>query len=296
MCECLALQQRCRQACVWKHQCLARICLHWVGLRWGRQECAKPVIALACSNIGAELLKARAAGLLAMALHREGLRSGREMGLIRLELLRSSGDQAEIAVALYFLGALYQYWGKHERARSYLQQCIAVAQAAGMYQDMVLGLIGLGNVALDIGDLAQARQLYDEALTQCRQSEATGVARLANSLIGLGSETVRAVGDLVSARRYLWEVLREIRPTRAVTAKALAGAACVLWGEGRLSQAAEVCAFLMEWQATEYATRQKVGQALAELEADSHQNSSWPRLPAVGTGKLDEVVAELVGE
>jgi predicted ATPase len=259
------------------------------------QVCAQPVIALA-EQIGAELLKARAAGLLALALHREGdYVQAEKWGLIHLELLRAGGDHAEIAFALYFLGALYQYWGKYERARSYLQQCLAVAQATGMYHDIVLGLIGLGNVALDMGDLAQARQQYKQALERCRQSETTGASALANSLIGLGSVAL-AEGDLASARRYFWEVLREIRPSLAVTARALAGAARVLLGEGRLLQAVEVCAFLLEWPATEYATKQKVEQVLRDLETRLPPEVCAAAITRGQSRQIDDVVTELVAK
>jgi predicted ATPase/DNA-binding SARP family transcriptional activator len=245
---------------------------------------------------GSQSLRARAAWLLALVLHHDGdYPQAEKWGLTHIELLRADGDQIDILLGLYFMGALYQYWGKYESARSYLQQCIASAQAAGMYGDVTNSLTSLGHVALNVGDLAEARHLYEEALARCWQPEAASGPQFApNALVGMGRLAL-AEGDFATARRYFWQVLRETKPSLRVIAKAMAGAARVLQGEGQLEYAAELCAFLSGCSAAEYATRQEMEQVLHGLEP-----TSVPDLfaAAVARGRVrdfDEVLAELVG-
>jgi predicted ATPase/DNA-binding CsgD family transcriptional regulator/Tfp pilus assembly protein PilF len=79
-------------------------------------------------------------------------------------LAREAGDHWCQAHALGLAGMEY---GRHDdlpRARPKFEECLAVARGAGDMQGLRFGLIGLGELAMNQGDYAEAQLLLDEAV------------------------------------------------------------------------------------------------------------------------------------
>jgi tetratricopeptide (TPR) repeat protein len=160
----------------------------------------------------------------------------------------------------------------------------------------------MGAAELALGNLAQARRFYREAL---ESSEAQGATSdLALSLIGL-ARVALAHGKVAEAREHLRRALQTPSPTRPLrrTIDALATWSELLVAEGQLEAAAELCAALLSWPATPIFSSLLLRPLRADLEVRLRELEA--RLPsdvfaaAIARGQsrqMEEVAAEIVGQ
>ena len=112
------------------------------------------------------------------------------------------------AIGLLHLGQISLHRGDDAMARSYLEQCLAVAREIRHQELEGECELVLGEVALETGDAAQACLRFKRSLTVCR--EAGDKRGDANALRWLARVDLQS-GDLESARARLSDALRAFR-------------------------------------------------------------------------------------
>ena len=112
------------------------------------------------------------------------------------------------AIGLLHLGQIWLHRGDDAMARSYLEQCLAVAREIRHQELEGECELVLGEVALETGDAAQACLRFKRSLTVCR--EAGDKRGDANALRWLARVDLQS-GDLESARARLSDALRAFR-------------------------------------------------------------------------------------
>ena len=146
--------------------------------------------------------------------------------------------------------------GDYLRARACLRRSLTAQRELGQF--LVSALQNIGAVELSLGNLAQARRFYREAL---ELSEAQGsTPNLTLSLTGL-ARIALARSDLGEARKHLLSALRTPAQTRQLrpTIAAIATWAELLQAEGQLEVATVLCSALVSWPATPISRRRYCG-------------------------------------
>ena len=126
-----------------------------------------------------------------------------------LALSQEVGDKESMAECLSFLGRLALSQGDTTAGRSLLQECMRLFREIGGQWGIAESLTVLAQLEASQGDLAAARTLYEESLTLARERNYKDL--LPSCLEGLAG-VVAAQGEPVWAVR-LWgamEILREI--------------------------------------------------------------------------------------
>jgi non-specific serine/threonine protein kinase len=167
------------------------------GLRLGKEINDQAGVALACYMMG------RIAALTPTSLRDAptGLRDAQRWYNEALEIARSIEDKPLMASALTALGdsMLVQ---DPAQARRYYEEGLQVARSAGLKSRMPWPLGGLGVLALNDGNLDQARNLLEASLAYLRQQDvkSTRIWALSNLV-----ETTLRQGDHRAALSYLNE-------------------------------------------------------------------------------------------
>jgi predicted ATPase/DNA-binding SARP family transcriptional activator len=227
--------------------------------------------------------------------HRQAAVYARE----NLRILRSQGIRAYHSLSLMLMGTAAAGQGNTLQARACFRKALAAERAIG--QLLMSALQNMGAVELALGNLAQARRFYQEALELCAAQGST--PDLALSLTGLARITL-ARGDRAAARKYLRNALSASQPTRQFrpTIAAIATWAELLQVEGQLEIAIELCAALLSWPATPVFSSHLLRPLRADLEARLRRLETLlpPEIFAAATARgrsrqVDEVVAEIMG-
>ena len=122
-----------------------------------------------------------------------------EKAVVSFKILGHSGG---IAHALVVLSEIAFMQGDCKNARELAEECVNVAQQAGLSSSWPLGI--LGSIAWAEGDLNKARSIYEQQLTIERPRGSK--ANLAYALTMLGNIATRQ-GDYTTAHAYLGEAL-----------------------------------------------------------------------------------------
>jgi non-specific serine/threonine protein kinase len=144
-------------------------------------------------------------------------------GTESLALYQAVGDPMHIATVQLSLGQLAQYEGAYKRARALFAACLPVLRMQGWRSSVAEALTGLGDVARECGDHAQAFALYTEGLALYRQlggQFVLAIALVRSRLAGLALEQ----GDQAMAQSHVSEVLILARDTDPVRAPEVASA------------------------------------------------------------------------
>jgi non-specific serine/threonine protein kinase len=136
------------------------------------------------------------------------------LGIARLDriIAASAGAPPSSALAAVLNGAakLATHHGEPDKARSYLQRALAMAQALGDRDVEASALNNLGTLAKETGDFARARELLERVLP-LRRAGSDRVA-LAGALNNVGI-VLKVQGEAESARGFLEESLAIRRQT-----------------------------------------------------------------------------------
>jgi DNA-binding SARP family transcriptional activator/predicted ATPase len=263
------------------------------------QRLAEQSIARA-EHINAPFFKLTGLMVLSSALnslgeHRQAAVYARE----NLRILRSQGIRAYHSLSLMLMGTAAAGQGNTLQARACFRKALAAERAIG--QLLMGALQNMGAVELTLGNLAQARRFYREALELCAAQGST--PNLTLSLTGL-ARIALARGDWAQARKHLLDALRTPEPTRRLrpTIAAVATWAELLQAEGQLEAAAELCSALLNWPATPIFAPQIMRPLRADLKTRLQDLAALlpPDVFAAATARgrsrqVDDVVAEIVG-
>jgi predicted ATPase/DNA-binding SARP family transcriptional activator len=125
-----------------------------------------------------------------------------------LAICREVGDRGIIAGLLYNLGLVAWGQGDYAGARSLHEECLAIKRKLGDQGELAYPLRSLGRVAQAQGDYARARSLLEESLAICRELQDRG--GIAYSFNVLGSVAL-ARGDNGAAQALFEESLAIFR-------------------------------------------------------------------------------------
>ena len=209
---------------------------------------------------------AYAARVLVLALVYTGdFEHAQKWALASLKTAQAYEDTYAIPTWLVILGRLYIAWGKLDLARIYLRRNLAATREAGMNPLLATSLSLLGDIDLALGNASAARRLYEESLELYSTTDRTRSPAFASCAIGLGRVALGS-GNLTAAREHFRQALMARVRSPEETATAIAGMARVLSREGEVERAAELFAFVADWQPTPYETRSTVAKTLREME------------------------------
>jgi tetratricopeptide (TPR) repeat protein/tRNA A-37 threonylcarbamoyl transferase component Bud32 len=182
--------------------------------------------------------------VVARALHFQGLAL---RGLARLtearavaersnELFRGAGDLASSAAALITVGSVLVQQGDLAAARQTFDNVVAVGRAIGNEETRASGLANLGVTFSEGGDLAGAGQSYEEALAIFRR---TGSRRRAAQIAVNLARVDQRLGQRSQARALFEETLATLRDLgdRSSEAAVLINLAAFSLEEGKLQEA-----------------------------------------------------------
>ncbi|QKW37323.1 tetratricopeptide repeat protein [Actinomadura sp. NAK00032] len=146
-----------------------------------------------------------------------------------LDVLAPLGALEDTADLLYQRAYVLIRGGTPEAARADLERGIDLGRRAGAPDKVAAGHYGLGEIARLRGDLAEARRLYETALTGFASERFIAAATRGSALVGLGWLAV-AEGDTGRARALFREALdmsldHPVFVYRTAVATGLAGAA-----------------------------------------------------------------------
>jgi tetratricopeptide (TPR) repeat protein len=171
-----------------------------------------------------------------LAMHLGKMRRAHVLADEALTVAEQTGEQADISSVLALLGAIALATANDEQAaRSFTESYVAARRAADPLA-LGLALLNLGELARKRGDLAQATDLLEEALSHVRSIDLTW--GIVNILTLLG-HLARQQQDYERARAYYRESLAiyEQLGNATYTAWCLEGIAAMTCAEGRYQQA-----------------------------------------------------------
>lgn len=144
--------------------------------------------------------------LRAMRFYEGNFREARRLAEECLVLARSVGDRAGVAEALAAVGNLASRQGDVDHGRAYLEESLAAwteAGSGGVVKSLVDSLMLLGWLWLDQGDLATARPLLEQSLSQADSAD-RAMRVFVRCLL---ADLERSEGNLGRARTLLEESL-----------------------------------------------------------------------------------------
>jgi len=122
-----------------------------------------------------------------------------------LKIFRGIGQHLGEAIGLLHLGQIYQRSGKDEAARTFLQECLALARETRSQEIEGECQLVIGEIAYDNGDVTEAERRFALSLAVCR--EAADKRGEANATRWLGKCDLRRE-NYMTARERLSEALR----------------------------------------------------------------------------------------
>ena len=211
-----------------------------------------------------------------------------------LLIARALGDDREMVMALRSLGMTAQRANDLDRARRLLQEAVAIPLDDPLPTTLALG--HLGEVELDAGNIAQARALAEEALTNAQRIGHPKLVAFVGSDL---AEVDLEAGSLDSAELRFREALElgsSITHVRFIWA-CLAGLAAVAAERGRLERAGRLWAGLLRNLEEEGADVAAAIHPRYRRRLERRTDSEFRRgLIAGQTLNLDELVAYALGE
>jgi tetratricopeptide (TPR) repeat protein len=208
-------------------------------------------------------------------------------------LKRELGEMRGVAVALHNSN-LYRAQQQWAQAVPYLEEGLAICEAHGLSAVRPSMLANLGATRLQLGGVADATRLLDQALAAVRQSGERHMEAFTRlNLV----KAALARDDAQRARQELGEALR--------VAQAMASAPCLLEGlmafamvlqhEGERERAAAYCLFVAGHDAVNEADRVGTLEQLEALRLDPSQRQH-AAVAARAMPVLDQVVAAILRE
>ncbi|MWA01910.1 tetratricopeptide repeat protein [Actinomadura sp. LD22] len=158
-----------------------------------------------------------------------------------LELTGQLGALEDTADLLYRRAEVLVHAGEPDRAAAELERGIELARRAGAPDKVAGGHSGLAGIARLRGDLAEARRLYEAALTGFASERFIARAVRGTALVGLGW-VATAEGDAARARELFGEALSisSDHPVFTYQAEAAAGLGGAALAEGDAERAARL--------------------------------------------------------
>ena len=164
------------------------------------------------------------------------------------------------------LGLAFHRQGDYRQAEKHYRLLLDYATAVNNQHHIAYGLLGLGCLAQDEGDLHQAEQLQREALVICQQMGREGQS----------ADAFRCLGHLmvISGEARHDEARQHFRQTLELAAKqqmaplaldVCLGVARLLAHTDQIAHAVELAALAEQHEASTFETKEKARQLLAEL-------------------------------
>ncbi len=268
----------------------AHMLVGWGAALLGEYEEARHMAQLACKlaeAAGSDFILGFQHYLLSWALLYLG-----EFGLAaqsaqRMSMLAAAqGDALMRVLALGIHGAVELARAHYPQARVIWRRSLAAAREAGMQYEVALSLIGLGDIELARGHPAAARRLYKAS------GAPPGTPAALSVMIGLGRVALWYKNPH-QAREHFRQALRACQYRAATKAEAIAYTAEALLQESEQAQAAELCAFVLQWSGTPAVVRDVAGKLLRDAEAQLSADESAAARERGRNRDLDDVLAEI---
>ena len=181
-----------------------------------------------------------------------------------LALFQEIGEQNGIAWNLREIGDIYRLEGNYEDARQWYKESLQLYLE--LQGDSFLDHRGKGDIALALGEYAEARQQFQE----CR-AVAQKYYRFENvsyALSGMGRAAV-GVGDYEEARQHFYEALQIAKDVgeRGKIMIAVRGFAGLLSATGENERAVELAAFVLHHHASWHETKGQAARVMEEAFA-----------------------------
>lgn len=143
-----------------------------------------------------------------------------------------------IGFSLYDMGLILREQGEFERATALFQECVDLHHELGDQEGIAVGMLALGDVARDLGDVAGIRTYSEPSLAQLRALGVQWAIGLALNNLALASLTE---GDVSTAYELSSESIARFRSQSAAAslAEALVTYSRVLLAQGERSGAFE---------------------------------------------------------
>ncbi|MEU9023353.1 BTAD domain-containing putative transcriptional regulator [Actinomadura sp. NPDC048394] len=211
-----------------------------------------------------------------------------------LELTGQLGALEDTADLLYRRAEVLVHAGDPDRAAAELERGIELARRAGAPDKVAGGHTGLAGIARLRGDLAEARRLYEAALTQFASERFIARAVRGTALVGLGW-IAAAEGDAARARELFLEALsissdHPIFTYQAGAAVGLGGAALAEGDAERAARLVGVAALLRGPQVPGDADAERVEADARAALGDARYEAAFAEGAALGR---DEALAML---
>ena len=247
-------------------------------------------------KVGGRIWVAYGSRVLAMALMYAGdFEQAEKQALASLKINRAMEDRWGAAWCLQVLCRLYLLWGRLDQAHVHGRRNLALAEAAGLHGHRAAALSLLGDIALARGQTTKAGHWFEESLELYRHIGAAGSIGFAYPLLGQG-QVALATGDLAGAKAAVRRVLGRRARSAQVTATAILCMADIQFKDGRLDQSVELCAFLLAWPATPFATKEAAARVLEQLTAQLPPDPFAAARDRGQARQIDEVVAALASD
>lgn len=172
-------------------------------------------------------------------------------------------DRFESAMSDWIVGEIELACDNHAAAQAGFAAAVAAAREIGGYELEMLALLGLGRLALALGDAATSEQHFRQVVQSYTQAGTTYSNSLNGAWTWLGYVAL-ARGELAEARRMFRQAL--LTPAWDVwyTLEVVAGMAAVYAGEGDAGRAQALLHFVATHPAAAEHTRRRVRQMLAD--------------------------------
>jgi tetratricopeptide (TPR) repeat protein len=192
------------------------------------------------------------------------LERAREIRQECLTLFQELADENGIAWSLWEMGDIYRIRGDYEEARLWYRDSLRHYQAQNF--PLWLDYRAKGDIALALGEDAEARDYYKEYLSRAREHYRFG--NVSYALSGLGRAAV-GLGDYEMAHRHFIDALHTARDEgeRGLMLIALAGMAGWLAATGENKWAVELAAFVSEHHASWYETKNQATRVMEDASA-----------------------------
>jgi tetratricopeptide (TPR) repeat protein len=219
------------------------------------------------------------------------LERAREIWQECLTLFQELADKNGIAWSSWEIGDIYRIRGDYEVASRWYKESLKLFQELQMIPWLYDR--GKGDIALALGEYAEARDHYQEYLGGARKDY--HFENISYALSGLGRVAI-GLGDYELAHRHFLEALHTAKDAgeRGVMLIALAGMAGWLAATGENERAVELAAFVSEHHASWYETKNQATRVMEDVSARLPAEVAELAQEKGQSRELEELIAEFL--